>query len=392
MRILWHSNAPWVKTGYGIQTKLFGQKIAELGHEIHYSANYGLQGVSVQLDETSHIHPSLTSEQRDHFLLPYHAKKLNSDIVITLYDVWTFNPKAISAFRWVPLVPIQWETVPEGVRVILQGAFKVIAYSQYGVDKLQEVGIDALYLPHCIDTNIYRPIMQKEARMKLDLPLDKFIVIMVAMNKGFPSRKSFPEVLDAWSEFTRRHDDVMMHMHTCPYPLHGGVNIRSLISALGIDEKTVTLPDLYEYFSTIEPNKMALLYSAADVLLLPSRAEGFGVPLIEAQACGTPVITSNFGPMRELCFSGWLVDGQRNWHIGLDAFQFLPFTSSILSCLELAYKCKKAGKMEAMRNHAAIAAADYSVDIVTRKHLIPVLKDIEEALAGVGSLEMLSDF
>src|SRR6185436_1491272 len=41
------------------------------------------------------------------------------------------------------------------------------------------------------------------------------------------------------------------------------------------------------------------LYSGATALVFPSRYEGFGWPIIEAQACGCPVICSNTGPMPE---------------------------------------------------------------------------------------------
>lgn len=42
------------------------------------------------------------------------------------------------------------------------------------------------------------------------------------------------------------------------------------------------------------------IYSAADAFSLPSFYEGFGIPILEAQACGCPVVTSDVGPMREV--------------------------------------------------------------------------------------------
>src|SRR5205823_2035716 len=50
----------------------------------------------------------------------------------------------------------------------------------------------------------------------------------------------------------------------------------------------------------IEDEERALLYSAADVLLYPSLYEGFGLPILEAMACGCPVITSNISSMPEV--------------------------------------------------------------------------------------------
>ena len=69
--------------------------------------------------------------------------------------------------------------------------------------------------------------------------------------------------------------------------------LRSLGKELGVLERIVELagPD---------NELLEALYSAATVLLYPSRFEGFGWPIIEAQACGCPVICSNREPMSEI--------------------------------------------------------------------------------------------
>jgi glycosyltransferase involved in cell wall biosynthesis len=50
---------------------------------------------------------------------------------------------------------------------------------------------------------------------------------------------------------------------------------------------------------------MAHLYNSLDVLMNASSGEGFGVPIIEAQACGVPVLTHNATSMTELTFYGY---------------------------------------------------------------------------------------
>jgi glycosyltransferase involved in cell wall biosynthesis len=50
----------------------------------------------------------------------------------------------------------------------------------------------------------------------------------------------------------------------------------------------------------LSDEEMVLLYNAATLLLYPSLYEGFGLPIIEAMACGTPVITSNLSSMKEI--------------------------------------------------------------------------------------------
>jgi glycosyltransferase involved in cell wall biosynthesis len=49
---------------------------------------------------------------------------------------------------------------------------------------------------------------------------------------------------------------------------------------------------------------MAKIYSAMDVLLNPAMGEGFGITVLEAQACGTPAIVTDFSAMTEVCGGG----------------------------------------------------------------------------------------
>lgn len=55
-----------------------------------------------------------------------------------------------------------------------------------------------------------------------------------------------------------------------------------------------------ETISWVADQDLPLLYSAAEVLLYPSFYEGFGLPILEAQSCGVPVITSNLSSMKEI--------------------------------------------------------------------------------------------
>jgi glycosyltransferase involved in cell wall biosynthesis len=56
--------------------------------------------------------------------------------------------------------------------------------------------------------------------------------------------------------------------------------------------------------SGIPRHELASLYAAATVVLVPSRAEGFGLPVIEALACGAPVVASDIPVLREVGFEG----------------------------------------------------------------------------------------
>ncbi len=71
-----------------------------------------------------------------------------------------------------------------------------------------------------------------------------------------------------------------------------GPQLRSLASALGISDRVIQVEDPANEI-------LEALYNCALALLYPSRFEGFGWPVIEAQACGCPVVCSNAGPIPE---------------------------------------------------------------------------------------------
>jgi glycosyltransferase involved in cell wall biosynthesis len=58
----------------------------------------------------------------------------------------------------------------------------------------------------------------------------------------------------------------------------------------------------------VDEDDMSALYTAAELLLFPSIYEGFGYPVLEAQMCGTPVIASNSGALREVMGDGLTFD------------------------------------------------------------------------------------
>jgi glycosyltransferase involved in cell wall biosynthesis len=85
---------------------------------------------------------------------------------------------------------------------------------------------------------------------------------------------------------------------------HLATHMSDLIESLGLANRVRHL----ERVSTAE---LVSLYSGATVFVFPSLAEGFGLPLLEAMACGTPVIASNNTSIPEIVDSAaLLVEGE----------------------------------------------------------------------------------
>src|SRR5690606_24234618 len=63
---------------------------------------------------------------------------------------------------------------------------------------------------------------------------------------------------------------------------------------------TLDLGRCVHFIDTVDDDELVLFYNAADVVVMPSYYEGFGFPVIEAMACGTPVVTANTSSLPEL--------------------------------------------------------------------------------------------
>jgi glycosyltransferase involved in cell wall biosynthesis len=112
------------------------------------------------------------------------------------------------------------------------------------------------------------------------------------------------DLLNVGSTAPRKRIDVLLQVFAVVrrhYPnlrlirVGGRLNARQLelAEALGVRDAIVELPFL-------SSDVLAAVYRRAALVMCPSEAEGFGLPLLESIACGTPVVASDVGAMREV--------------------------------------------------------------------------------------------
>jgi glycosyltransferase involved in cell wall biosynthesis len=151
----------------------------------------------------------------------------------------------------------------------------------------------------------------------------------------------------------------------------GGINLMDLINAVGLQKHQYKFIDPYLYRTALNQEIVSATYTAMDVFLGVSMGEGFGIPTIEAQACGTRVIVSDFAASTELVGEGWLVDCQPYWDPMQRSFFTTPLIPSIVDALEKAYQ-----KGRSRSQQAIDFALLYDADTIFESHWKPVLNKL----------------
>jgi glycosyltransferase involved in cell wall biosynthesis len=382
VRILWHSNAPWAPTGYGKQTALVVPRLAE-HHDMYISSNYGLEAAPIRWKDIP-VLPGLGSSHGNE-TIPGHMNSLFSSpregLLFTLYDTVVFDSNLFAKMNVASWVPVDHDPPPPAVLGYFRNSSAIpVAMSRYGQERLEE--FDPIYVPHAVDTSVFQP-RPSNVRESMDVPEDAFLVSMFAANKGRPARKSWQQAFEAFAHLRKRHEDAYLYVHTTLSPDYAqGEDLLSLAAGLELPQESLKFPNQYlMMFHPMDDEKVSAIMATSDVLLNPSMGEGFGVPIVEAAACGTPTIATGNSAMLEVTGpAGWLVKWRPFW-TGQSSWMGVPDVPEIVDALEEAYgesDDERAERSFIAREHAL----DYDIDKVMADHMLPALEEIEERLGA----------
>ena len=376
------SNSPGQPTGYGQAAHALVQLLKRDGANVASLSNYGHEGINTTY-KTKYGDIPIYARGNDLYsndVAPAHHKHWRAlnpnqpDLMITLYDVWVLTSKAFDDIPIASWTPVDHNPVPPGVLQWLKKEnVTPLAMSKFGLDQINKAGLDGHYIPHSIDTKVFK------YTDKIDgIPIndfmgfepDRYVVGMNAANKasGILHRKAYGENMMAFAMFCRKHPEAMLYIHADASSQHGW-NLIALGQMLGIPKDNMTFPDPLAYRYGMSQSMLAGIYSSFDVLLATSYGEGFGVPTVEAQAVGVPVIVSNFTASPELVGDGWVISGQPLYDPAQHSFWNIPSVPEIAEALEQAYT---RGKVKSKK--AVEFAQGFDHEKVWQENWLPMLK------------------
>lgn len=234
----------------------------------------------------------------------------NPDIILVAMDIPVqinvYSQLAPHKKKYIAITPLENGPLTLSWALPLMNLDKVFFISELGKREALKAGVrSAEHLQIGVDTVSYHPATHEEKsklRDGLGIPQDAFVVLTVADNQERKNLWAGMKVISLLKkEIGRPIKYILVTREQNPY----GWKLRDLARDLDIKEE-------YLVFERGIPQKdLWGLYAVSDVYLQPSKAEGLGMPVLDAMACGIPVVATKTGAMTELLENrGWLVDAE----------------------------------------------------------------------------------
>ena len=278
MVYLWSASFEWVNQEYTIaymKIRFFGQR-NNLGGGTHYS-NF-VDAASKTYFINSKIEEINRSDQNQL------QEALNTSATDDV-NIWFWYDSNMRSFKGAHILWAIFESDKPSQFVINQysQADLIWAPSQWAKGVLIDNGIDAKRIdvvPEGVDVHLYHPFLRKAHQYK-NAPL-RFLSI-----GKYEERKSYRELLAGFKKAFGNSNEVELIIKG-DYFIQFDQKKQELIELVTASGLTnVKLP-----FGNYEKEKLVALYNLCDVFVFPSKAEGWGLPLLEAAATGMPLVST----------------------------------------------------------------------------------------------------
>lgn len=248
--------------------------------------------------------------------LPNH---LDSSSIITLHDIIPLRMPETVSDRYLRIFNNDMKKIIDRV----QGIITVSNFSKDDISKEFNYPKDKIFVTHLAAENIYKPMNKIKCKkfLKSNYSIDSNFILYVG---GFSPRKNITGLIEAFSLLKGIYAQdlrlVIVGKQGISYEKYKNRAIE-----LGIEDQVI-----FPGFIPLE--HMPVFYNACETLVYPSFYEGFGLPPLEAMACGTPVIASNCTSIPEILGNSALLINPK------DVYEIMNAMYSILTNIDLKIK------------------------------------------------------
>lgn len=341
MKILMLGDSPFIKTGFGIVNAIAFKELSDAGHELLV---IGGQDTTEREIPNGTFFP-VKNQAIDSIgwtLVDAIVEEHAPDAVHIIGDPATVTSwllkKSLYKLQITVYMPVEGAPLnQQWVDVLSQTPnLNIITCSNYGVEILRAAGLTAKMAYHGVSSD-FAPMSadERDAKRYAVGWNDKFVIMCVAQNV---ERKQWGRLFEAVSILSKKYKDVILYAHTVPFNNYylGGHNLPRLAVEMGISDRVFFPQDHKRHNDAIElrgVDKPGLidLYNMADVFVLPSQVEGFGLPLAEAMACGLPVMHTNYGAGAEVIGNAGVKVQVNDWTINKSHSRYANVSPAVLA-------------------------------------------------------------
>lgn len=328
MKIAIHSDPHISLSGYGVQTKYLTDYIKTLGHSVVCVPKCGLIMTHAIEMEGYHYYPPMGQWGNEG--VNALQKKWQPDLLISNLDPWITDYQKTK--NWIAWSPIDHDPIPPDQLKKLKSCLLPVALTRFSEKQMIESGLDPMYCPYGVDTKILYPDKEKRNKFRNAIGLcdTDYLIGMVGVNQF--ERKGYSQAFRAYKLFKDKHPNAYLYVHADPFDVNG-MDLFEMANSIGIE---VIFPDAFMYREGFDTSDLSYVYNAFDVYLTTTHGEGFGIPIIEAQACGIPVIATDFMGIPELNPYGETIKTQPEF-TPHKSWTSTPIIEDVIRCLEVAY-------------------------------------------------------
>jgi len=390
MRILvFNKDFPKIKSAYGkCLDEIWIKRIAkQTRHKIAAFTSVGIDNWEAEIDGVN-CYPGLGQKIVGEDVILNHYADFKADLLWVQMDSWCFTKlydySAQRRLNLVMYIPIDFYPIPKYLIQRLSKAYGIVTMNQWAQDELRKAGLNNVlgYIYHGFNPSACkkygktkREVIEKFKGFRRALGANEkdFLITIVAANQP---RKSWGQWFEGIKIFIDENPDinVKVYCHTIAN-ISGGFNLGELVEFYGL--KNVRIAQFYPYWlGRISEEQMAKMYAVSDVTL-EANIEGFGMPVVESWANGTPSIGLNFGVQKELLekVTPELLVDVGGWKMEANLLRKpIPNPISIAKKLKIAYE----NKDKYFERVSEFAQNNFSWDRIVKTGFIPLLDFIEK--------------
>jgi glycosyltransferase involved in cell wall biosynthesis len=175
---------------------------------------------------------------------------------------------------------------------------KAVTPSQWSAEGFYRAGFDraqVLVVPHGVDTGTFHPMpdVRNDIRSRIPVLDGEFVFLSVGAMTG---NKGIDLLLRAFAEVGRKFPYARLILKGMDHLYDSRDLLRKSIRTLSAGDQQLVLDRMTYIGASLSHQAMAMFYQVADAYVSPYRAEGFNLPVLEAAACGIPIICTHGGP------------------------------------------------------------------------------------------------